>query len=244
MGTTRLVIGSLGPEAKSLQLLESVQFIMPAVSLRPADDLRHARNFTLNQFNMVYDDSGSGLDLVQVHFYPNNPSVEREFPLFMQGRAFEGVRAAALRRLSVGLGYLPSWASPSITIRSRSTGSSSLPELSIERENPKRLPPMLRRFITAMLKASPALDLWPVVPMISVSAATKSYHFGGTVPMSTVSGEYQTDRLGRLAQWRRIHLIDGSIFPTVPATTYTLTVMANAHRIATESRRLATEVTQ
>ena len=190
---------------------------------------------------MVYDDSGTGLDLVQVHFYPNSPAMEREFPDLLQGRAFAGLRGAALRRLSVGLGYLPSWASPTITIHSRTTGSSSLPELTIERENPK-MPPMLRRFITAMVKASPSLDLWPVVPMVSVSAATKSYHFGGTFPLSATSGGYRTDRLGRLEQWRHIHLIDGSVFPSIPATTFTLTVMANAHRIATESNRLGSEV--
>ena len=57
MGTTRLVLGSLGPQTQSLELLESVQFILPALSFRPADDLRRDRNFTLNQFNMVYDDS-------------------------------------------------------------------------------------------------------------------------------------------------------------------------------------------
>ena len=241
MGTTQLVLGSIGPATQSLELLESVQFLLPAVSLRPADDLRRERNFTLNQFNMVYDDSGTGLDLVQVHFYPNSPAMEREFPDLLQGRAFAGLRGAALRRLSVGLGYLPSWASPTITIHSRTTGSSSLPELTIERENPK-MPPMLRRFITAMVKASPSLDLWPVVPMVSVSAATKSYHFGGTFPLSATSGGYRTDRLGRLEQWRHIHLIDGSVFPSIPATTFTLTVMANAHRIATESNRLGSEV--
>jgi choline dehydrogenase-like flavoprotein len=38
--------------------------------------------------------------------------------------------------------------------------------------------------------------------------------------------------LGRLAAWDNIHLVDASVFPSVPATTFTLTVMANAHRIA------------
>ena len=41
-----------------------------------------------------------------------------------------------------------------------------------------------------------------------------------------------------LADFKAIHLIDASVFPTVAATTFTLTVMANAHRIAT---RLAQE---
>ncbi len=91
---------------------------------------------------------------------------------------------------------------------------------------------MLQGLVRSMMKVAPALDLWPVVPMLSVSAAAKSYHFGGTFPHDTVRSAATTDLLGRLAAWDHIHLVDGSVFPTVPATTFTLTVMANAHRIA------------
>ncbi|TIW07959.1 MAG: hypothetical protein E5V70_09525, partial [Mesorhizobium sp.] len=52
------------------------------------------------------------------------------------------------------------------------------------------------------------------------------------------TGSATTDSLGRLARWDRIHLIDGSVFPNVPATTFTLTVMANSHRIACEAMDL------
>ncbi len=75
--------------------------------------------------------------------------------------------------------------------------------------------------------------------MAFLSAPGKSYHFGGSFPhrLSPVDGPLTTDAEGRLRQWSRIHLIDASVFPTVPATTFTLTIMANAHRIATESLR-------
>jgi choline dehydrogenase-like flavoprotein len=41
----------------------------------------------------------------------------------------------------------------------------------------------------------------------------------------------QSDRLGRPAGWQRLHLIDASSLPAIPATTITFPVMANAHRI-------------
>jgi choline dehydrogenase-like flavoprotein len=44
-------------------------------------------------------------------------------------------------------------------------------------------------------------------------------------------GEYETDRLGRPGGWERIHVVDSSVFPSIPATTITMSVMANAHRI-------------
>jgi choline dehydrogenase-like flavoprotein len=34
-----------------------------------------------------------------------------------------------------------------------------------------------------------------------------------------------------LRGWRRIHLVDASVLPDIPATQITFSVMANAHRI-------------
>ena len=41
----------------------------------------------------------------------------------------------------------------------------------------------------------------------------------------------QSDRLGRPLGWERLHLIDATSLPAIPATTITYSVMANAHRI-------------
>jgi choline dehydrogenase-like flavoprotein len=72
--------------------------------------------------------------------------------------------------------------------------------------------------------------------MVSVAAPGKSYHFGGSFPHAVSrEGTFSSDRLGRVGDWQRIHLVDAAVFPTIPATTFTLTVMANAHRIASEA---------
>ncbi len=94
---------------------------------------------------------------------------------------------------------------------------------------------MLNDLVRAMLRVAPTLDLWPVVPMISLSAAAKSYHFGSSFPHDRARSATTTDRTGRLAAWENIHLVDASVFPSVPATTFTLTIMANAHRIVSEA---------
>jgi choline dehydrogenase-like flavoprotein len=83
------------------------------------------------------------------------------------------------------------------------------------------------------------LDLYPLVPMLRLSAAGKSYHWGGSFPHAADrTNTHSSDRLGRVGSWERIHLVDASVFPTVPAMTFGLTVMANAHRIASESLEL------
>ena len=57
-----------------------MQFVLPALSLRPTPDPRTERNFTLNQFNLVFDAGGGGYDLGQIHFYPYNPVVGDSVP--------------------------------------------------------------------------------------------------------------------------------------------------------------------
>jgi hypothetical protein len=100
---------------------------------------------------------------------------------------------------------------------------------------------MLSRVLSRLLRSAPLLDLYPMLPLLSIAAPGKSYHFGGSFPHSRDDRSiFTTDRLGRPGAWRRIHLVDASVFPNVPATTFTLTVMANSHRIASEVLMLPT----
>jgi hypothetical protein len=99
---------------------------------------------------------------------------------------------------------------------------------------------MLRTVLTRLGQSAPFLDLYPVLPMLRLAAGGKSYHFGGSFPHARngMSAIFGTDRLGRVRSWQRIHLVDASVFPNIPAMTFTLTIMANAHRIASESLEL------
>lgn len=58
-------------------------------------------------------------------------------------------------------------------------------------------------------------------------------HTGGSFPMRRQpSTRFETDILGRPLGCSRVHLVDSSIFPSIPATTIALLIMANADRIA------------
>jgi hypothetical protein len=166
-------------------------------------------------------------------------------PRLLQMKVAEPLLPSILSRLSVGLGYLPSSASPRLRIRLNApTSDSQRAPLVVTREtaspDPKR---MLRTLSRRLLAFAPLLDLWPVLPRLQLSAPGKSYHWGGTFPHATSSSsDLMTDRLGRLPAWRRIHLVDAAVIPGFASTSFTLTVMANAHRIATESLELSEDV--
>ena len=60
-----------------------------------------------------------------------------------------------------------------------------------------------------------------------------SFHYAGTLPMKMKPiSKYETDLYGRLYQTQHIHVVDGSIFPYLPAKNLSFTIMANAMRIA------------
>ena len=57
-------------------------------------------------------------------------------------------------------------------------------------------------------------------------------HYAGTLPMRERPGLYETDREGRIGGVDGIHIVDGTVLTALPAKSHTLTIMANADRIA------------
>ena len=70
----------------------------------------------------------------------------------------------------------------------------------------------------------------PLFPFARLNSG--AYHVGGTLPMrAKPTGKLETDILGRVGAWKRIHVVDTSVFPSLPGTTVGLLTMANAYRI-------------
>jgi choline dehydrogenase-like flavoprotein len=239
IGTTRVVAGSLGLTDRSIMLAESVQFMTPFLSLRPVPELTQDGEFTLNQFNLFITFDSDGKEAALVHCYPYNDIMLAALPGLLTSGPLSAVTRNGLRRLTVGLGYLPSWASPPVELRiGRGRADSSLPSIQVTSGENEATKPMLNRVIRQLRRCGRALDLHPIPGQTKLSGPAKSYHYGGSFPMQAKPfGEFSSDLLGRVGPWRNVHLIDASVFPTVAATTFTLTIMANAHRIATEALR-------
>jgi len=212
------------------------------VSLRATDDPRQKPDFTLNQFNVVVSPGGDSADISMLHFYTFNSAFIESLPALLRARSAARLQGQILRRLSVAFGYLPSWNSPQLRIHVGSAPNHlDLPDLDISRgATPFGHYRMLRTILLRLVQSAPLLDLYPVVPMLRLSAAGKSYHWGGSFPHMKDKSISASDPLGRVGAWERIHLVDASVFPSVPAMTYGLTVMANAHRIASEALELMT----
>ncbi|SHT77878.1 Uncharacterised protein [Mycobacteroides abscessus subsp. abscessus] len=225
LGSTRIALNSLDTPPVELDLQESVQFLVPFVSLRSTGDPRANQEFTLNQFNILVNTDNDAYTTSQVHCYPYNPALAEELPAWLP----DTLSGSVLGRVTAGLGYLPSWESPQLKIDVLAQPNGALPAVSVRTVSNEQ-PPMLRSVLRRLAEIGPKLDLYPVLPMVQLAGPGKSYHFG-----STFAHGRGSDLLGRVGDFRNVHLIDGSVLPSVPSTTFTLTVMANAHRIVSES---------
>src|SRR5690606_14624470 len=65
------------------------------------------------------------------------------------------------------------------------------------------------------------------------------FHYAGCFPMRRDPQRFETHTDGRLWDSRRVRLIDGSVFPSLPAKNLSLTIMANAARVADEASKCA-----
>ncbi|HEY2272475.1 MAG TPA: hypothetical protein VGH30_06855 [Jatrophihabitantaceae bacterium] len=225
LGTTRIVLNSLTRRPQRLDLNESMQFLVPFVSRRNTGDPRAEDAFTLNQVNLLLEFDDEAYTTSQIHLYPYNPAFADALPRMLP----RALHRAVLGRVTAGLGYLPSWESPELRLEVGPPREAGLPDVAIRRVSDER-PPMLRAVLRRLAKLGPKLDLHPVLPMVRRSGPGKSYHFGGTFAHGSGS-----DLLGRVGDWPDVHLLDGSVLPSIPSTTFTFTVMAKAHRIATEA---------
>jgi hypothetical protein len=74
----------------------------------------------------------------------------------------------------------------------------------------------------------------PLLLQLRLDLPGGGYRSGGTFPMQIAPGKTQTDRWGCLRSLPGVHIVDASILPSIPPSPTAFTVMANAHRIASE----------
>jgi choline dehydrogenase-like flavoprotein len=72
--------------------------------------------------------------------------------------------------------------------------------------------------------------------LASMSHPSWGFHHAACLPMRHDPAPFETHADGRLWNSRRIRIIDGSVLPSLPAKSHTLALMANAARIAEETK--------
>jgi choline dehydrogenase-like flavoprotein len=235
ISSTRLMLESMGYGQVSRRLHDSQYFVIPMVTPRTVPISVETQGNTLAQVFVELEDERIAEHAIHLQIYGYNDimlaAVAKLLPL---GAArLERVLRPMLGRLVVVQGYLHSGDSPGLTITGDANGG-----VHIAGEDTTAGASRVRRLVRRLVANGRLLGMVPVPGLLQTGRPGKGNHLGGSLPMSRAPGALETDALGRIPTWDRVHVVDASVLPSVPATTVTISVMANAHRIAAATAEL------
>jgi hypothetical protein len=203
---------------------------MPALLTRGTDRVEAERLNTLCQIFIELIDPRLGPFTIHLQAYTYS-AILRDAVMTRLGRAGRVLpMSAILGRLALLQGYLHS--DHSGTIEARLTRGAVGERLVLTgRRNPESAPRIaaVARKLTGLAHRT---GLIPIRRLVDITEPGRGFHAGGGFPMARDPGPDGTDLVGRPTGFSRLHIVDSSIFPTIPATTITLSVMANADGIA------------
>ncbi|MHB8613218.1 MAG: GMC oxidoreductase [Candidatus Dormibacteraceae bacterium] len=237
LNTARITLASLDAMDEPIHALDNCYFLMPLVRYRGEPEALREELHTLAQVFIEVGDPAAGPHRAHLQVYTYNELFQEEIErrLGPLHRALPMIKRGMLSRLLLIQGYLHSDLSAGIQMVLRRQFGEEFPSLDLAGvPNPRtsRALAAVRRRLWAERGSMRAV---PISQMMRVGLPGRGFHTGGTFPMKAKPVRLQTDALGRPHGFRRVHIVDSSVFPSLPATTITLSVMANAHRIATQS---------
>lgn len=232
--STRLMLESLGQTERTRRLKDSMYFMIPMITSRAVPVSVATQGNTLAQVFLELEDPDLAEHTVHMQIYGYNDIMLSALArrLRLDPTRVERLLRPVLGRLLLIQGFLHSADSPGLTLSCEGHG------VRVVGDDIAPGAARVRSLVRRLARKGRALGMVPVPFLLHIERPGKSNHLGGSLPMRREPGELETDALGRVPQWNRVHVVDGSVFPSFPATTVTISVMANAHRIAAAAARL------
>ena len=137
---------------------------------------------------------------------------------------------AVSERLFVAFGYLHSDVSSIVRITRAETGGRLHLEGRFNEETRRAGHAVVRK----LLRIRNYSRSVPIPLQVRFDIPGGGHRSGGCFPMRNVPVGLETDPWGQVPALPRVHVVDASVLPSVPAGPVAFTVMANAHRIASE----------
>jgi choline dehydrogenase-like flavoprotein len=235
LSTARIMLASLDAYEQPIHALDNCYFLLPLMRYRGQPEALREKLHTLAQVFIEVSDPAIGSRRAHLQVYTYNELLREEMARMMgplRG-ALPMIQRGVLGRLLLIQGYLHSDLSARIRIVLKRGAGGAAASLDLAGEPNPQTNPALAALRRRLWSERSALKAVPISRMLRVGLPGRGFHTGGTFPMKASPGPFEVDVLGRPHGFTRVHLVDASVFPSLPATTITLSVMANAHRIGT-----------
>jgi choline dehydrogenase-like flavoprotein len=238
LASTAIVLESLKAFARPVVLRQSDHFMLPMLLRTSAGRASTERLHTLSQLFIELLDPSISRRGVHLQVYTYNDLYAR----LLKDRLGPASALVApflepfIDRLVVVKGYLHS--DESAGIRAQLQPGASGATLSLDAVPSPQSKAIVRSVTSWLRKNSRAIGAWPLPLGRHIGLPGSGVHVGGSFPMRHQPSALECDLLGRPQGWSRVHVVDASVFPTMPAASPTLTIMANAYRIARLSQHV------
>lgn len=234
LSTSKLLMTSMAMYDIPVMVKTSEYFMLPILSLLKTKDVQKEALHTLSQLfiECITPEISTHSSHMQLYTYSEHfkLGLYETFGLLRPLlKTFEG---EILGRLNVIQGYLHSDTSSRIELRLKKTSHGDV--LCLEgKQNPAGAA-TIKKLVSRLTRALLPSGLIPVRPMLNIGLPGEGRHAGGSFPMRATPGPGECDVLGRPYGFTNVHVVDATVFPTIPASTITFTAMANAQRIASQ----------
>jgi choline dehydrogenase-like flavoprotein len=232
-GSTSLVARSLNLENQPFTILDSQKCLFPFFRFRGVKDAFLEECSTLSQLYIQMNDKNVCDRIVHGQLYGFNDLVLEGFYKRI-GRYSKLPRLllrGVINRMMIGMVYLHSDYSGTLEFQPNLKDlSASLGQVS-GRLNSSGLE-IFKKYQKKILESWRVFGGIPVGLATQYDAPGNSQHFGGAIPMAkSDQGRITSDLSGRPLGLKRVHVVDSTVFPSIPGTPTLALMMANALRI-------------
>jgi len=232
LGSSQLLARSFGLDGIPLQIKTNQNAFFPFVRLQRAKGVSRLPSNSISQLfidirNEATRDRFAHIETHQMGKYVTAPLAHAFGRL---ASLVIGLGRPLLERMTVMQAFLHSDFSDTLEVRYREQDRWKASITGVSNPMMRDSYAALLRFLTRNIALFKGM---PLKPVLLIDPPGASNHLGGSFPMQEEPRHaLSSDLLGRPMGCRNIHVTDSSILPSLPATTLTFSVMANAARIA------------
>ena len=227
--TARIMLESLEAYEKPLFAKHSDRFVLPFFRFKGSDGVEKNSYHTLSQIFLELTNRNEFQNDVHLQVYGYNDLLLKAIQQILGKfyKPFSFPTKKLIEHLFIMFGYIHSDQSSGLIIKLKKGSENSLEIEGVPNTEAKKICKKVMKKLALNCKNLGGVPVWTFL-----DPPGGGNHTGGTFPMSDNPINFQTDILGRLPGLKRIHIVDSSTFPSLPAATIVLTSMANSYRIA------------
>lgn len=235
VNSTRIVLKSKKLYNKNVRLHSTVTFVAPVIRLKKMK-VDWPNSNTQPGIFLEYKNNIQSNHWVHTQLSTPNELVLERLGVSMGKKGIvQWTKKKLIKHLMIAHGNIHSDDADGYILNLRKIDDSDTDILYSKRERKENTGRVIKQSVLKLFNILRRVGCIVILPVVQNSMKSGGFHVGGTMPMRVKPvEEIDTNLLGIPKGWKNIHVIDSSVFPSLPGTTIGLLTMANATRIASE----------